>query len=80
MIEEEQPSAQLRARLVAAFNDSYRGYQRTYGTCTASAKTAADRFFAEGAGITRGLAGEIAGTEVGAKADDSAGDGAPAPQ
>ena len=61
ILKTEEPPAQLRGRMVAAFNASYRGYQRTYGTCTPSAKTAASRFFSEGMVITKGLASEIGG-------------------
>lgn len=54
----EEPPAQLRGRMVATFNSSYRDYQRTYAACTASAKTVADRFLGEGATITKQLAAE----------------------
>jgi len=65
----EQPPALLRGRMVAAFNSAYRSYQRTYGTCTPSAKTATTRFFAEGMVITKGLAEEFKGDSETKKAD-----------
>jgi len=64
----EQPPALLRGRMVVAFNSSYRSYQRTYGTCTPSAKTATTRFFSEGMAITRGLAEEFRGKHATKKA------------
>ena len=64
ILQAEEPPAILRRRMVAAFNMSYRGYQRTYGTCTQSAKTAANRFFSEGMAITKGLASEIGAGDI----------------
>lgn len=55
ILDAEQPAGQFRARLIASFNNGYRGFQRTYGTCTTSAKTAADRFFSEGSQIAATL-------------------------
>lgn len=71
ILERESPATQLRARMVAAFNNSYRSYQRTYGACTGSAKTAAERFFDEGAGITRGLSNEIASSNPADSIDEA---------
>jgi uncharacterized protein (TIGR02301 family) len=56
ILDSEDPSTQFRARLIAAFNNGYRGFQRTYASCTPSAKTAADRFFAEGSQLAVSLA------------------------
>ena len=73
VLEVEAPQGQLRGRLVGAFNTSYRNYQRTYGACTTSAKTATDRFLSEGAGISTGIARAIehggAGEEAGKTAE-----------
>ncbi len=74
-----------RAKLVNSFNDGYRGYRRTYRSCTSSATLAISRFSIEGAQITAALAkpsgyaskgpvGETAATE-GATATDAGGDG-----
>ena len=45
-----------RAKLVNSFNDGYRGYRRTYRTCTQSATLATRRFSTEGAQIAASLA------------------------
>jgi len=55
MLEAEDPPGQFRARLIGAFNNGYRGYRRTYLSCTASAKTAETRFLAEGSQIASAL-------------------------
>lgn len=55
MLDVEDPPGQFRARLIAAFNAGYRGYRRTYLSCTASAKTAENRFLTEGAQIASEL-------------------------
>jgi uncharacterized protein (TIGR02301 family) len=52
----EGSTAVRRAKLVNSFNDGYRGYRRTYRTCTSSATLAVTRFLTEGAQITDGLA------------------------
>ena len=59
ILKAEQPPAQLRQQMVAAFNNSYRGYQRTYAACSTSAKTVTARFFTEGQTITKGMASRI---------------------
>jgi hypothetical protein len=41
---------------VNSFNDGYRGYRRTYRTCTQSATLATQRFSTEGAQIAASLA------------------------
>ena len=60
MLEAEGPPGQFRARLIAAFNNGFRGYQRTYSSCTASAKTAENRFLTEGSELATGLADTLA--------------------
>lgn len=47
-----------RAQLVNGFNQGYRGYSRTYRSCTESAKTAIARFMHEGSQIAGNLARE----------------------
>lgn len=44
-----------RAKLVNKFNDGYRGYRRTYRTCTESATRASRRFSTEGAELASSL-------------------------
>lgn len=51
----EGTTALRRARLVESFNKGYRGYSRTYRTCTKPALLAIDRFLEQGASITDGL-------------------------
>ena len=52
----EGSSALRRAKLTRSFNNGYRSYSRTYGTCSSTAQTAVDRFLAEGADIADNLA------------------------
>ncbi|MBU1212467.1 MAG: TIGR02301 family protein [Alphaproteobacteria bacterium] len=55
IIRAEGSSALRRARLSRSFNEGYRSYSRTYKICTASAKTAVERFLTEGTGIAEEL-------------------------
>lgn len=48
LIEAEGTTAIRRAKLVQGFNKGYRGYRRTYRSCTEPAKIAIDRFMEEG--------------------------------
>src|SRR6185295_7019282 len=57
ILRNEGTTAVRRAKLVNAFNDGYRGYRRTYRTCTQSATLATTRFSTEGASIAASLAG-----------------------
>ncbi|MEC9369117.1 MAG: TIGR02301 family protein [Pseudomonadota bacterium] len=52
LLRSEGTSAIRRARLVQEFNKGYRGYRRTYRTCTESAQLAVDRFMEEGAKLS----------------------------
>jgi uncharacterized protein (TIGR02301 family) len=56
ILKSEGTTAVRRAKLVNSFNDGYRGYRRTYRTCTQSATLATRRFSAEGAQIAAALA------------------------
>ena len=56
ILRNEGTTAVRRAKLVNAFNDGYRGYRRTYRSCTQSATLATTRFSAEGATIAASLA------------------------
>ena len=51
LIESEGTTAIRRAKLVKGFNKGYRGYRRTYRSCTEPAKVAIDRFMDEGGAI-----------------------------
>mgnify|MGYP003542028282 CR=1 FL=1 len=56
IVKNEGSTAVRRAKLVNSFNDGYRGYRRTYRTCTQSATLATTRFSTEGASIAASLA------------------------
>lgn len=55
LITAEGSSALRRARLTRRFNQGYRSYSRTYNVCTASARTAIERFIAEGVNISESV-------------------------
>ena len=56
ILRNEGTTAVRRAKLVNSFNDGYRGYRRTYRSCTQSATLATVRFSSEGASIAASLA------------------------
>jgi uncharacterized protein (TIGR02301 family) len=56
ILKNEGSTAVRRAKLVNSFNDGYRGYRRTYRSCTSSATVAITRFSTEGAQIAMALA------------------------
>ncbi len=56
ILKNEGTTAVRRAKLVNKFNDGYRGYRRTYRSCTQSATLASRRFSTEGAQIASALA------------------------
>ena len=56
ILKHEGTTAVRRAKLVGSFNDGYRGYRRTYRSCTPSATLATTRFSTEGARIAAALA------------------------
>jgi uncharacterized protein (TIGR02301 family) len=56
LVKLEGSTAVRRAKLVKSFNNGYRGYRRTYRTCTGSATVAIDRFTIEGSEIALALA------------------------
>ena len=55
LVNAEGTSALRRARLVDNFNKGYRGYARTYRTCTKPAILAINRFMQQGASIADAL-------------------------
>ena len=83
IVKNEGSTAVRRAKLVNSFNDGYRGYRRTYRTCTSSATLAITRFSAEGAQIAAALAKPShyasRGSTTDTPASTTATDAAPAP-
>ena len=55
LVNAEGTSALRRARLVDSFNKGYRGYARTYRSCTRPAVLAINRFMEQGASIADAL-------------------------
>jgi uncharacterized protein (TIGR02301 family) len=55
LVSTEGTTALRRARLVDSFNKGYRGYARTYRTCTKPAIVAINRFMEQGASIADGM-------------------------
>jgi uncharacterized protein (TIGR02301 family) len=55
LVSAEGTTALRRARLVDSFNKGYRGYARTYRTCTKPALVAIDRFMEQGASLADSL-------------------------
>lgn len=55
LVSAEGTSALRRAKLVDSFNKGYRGYARTYRTCTPPALSAIERFMQQGAEIADAL-------------------------
>jgi len=52
LVKVEGTTAIRRAKLVKGFNKGYRGYRRTYRSCTEPAQQAVERFMEEGEQIT----------------------------
>lgn len=55
LIDSEGTSAVRRLKFTRAFNAGYRGYNRSYTTCTQTARTTIDRFLAEGTELADSL-------------------------
>jgi uncharacterized protein (TIGR02301 family) len=60
LIDAETPSGDRRARMIAAFNRGYNGFQQTYRTCTPAATVAVRRYIDEGVKISRDLTARYA--------------------
>jgi uncharacterized protein (TIGR02301 family) len=60
LIDAETPSGDRRARMIAAFNRGYNGFQQTYRTCTPAALVAIRRYIDEGSKISRDLTARYA--------------------
>lgn len=55
LLKTEGTSALRRIKLVKSFNKGYRGFRRTYRSCTESANLAIEKFMVEGAAIAETL-------------------------
>jgi uncharacterized protein (TIGR02301 family) len=53
LIDAESPNGERKARMVAAFNRGYRGFQQSYRTCTPAADLVIRRYLEEGSKIAR---------------------------
>ncbi|MBN9148190.1 MAG: TIGR02301 family protein [Kaistia sp. SCN 65-12] len=60
LIDAETPAGERRARMIAAFNRGYTGFQQTYRVCTPAANVAIRRYIEEGAKIARDLTARYA--------------------
>lgn len=60
LVDAETPSGERRARMIAAFNRGYNGFQQTYRTCTPAANVAIRRYLEEGSKISRNLTARYA--------------------
>jgi uncharacterized protein (TIGR02301 family) len=60
IIDAEVPSGDRRARMIAAFNRGYRGYQQSYRTCTPAADVVIRRYLEEGSKIAREMTARYA--------------------
>ena len=60
LVDAETPSGDRRARMIAAFNRGYNGFQQTYRTCTPAAGIAIRRYIEEGSKISRDLTARYA--------------------
>jgi uncharacterized protein (TIGR02301 family) len=60
LIDAETPSGDRRARMIAAFNRGYNGFQQTYRSCTPAATVAVRRYIDEGIKISRDLTARYA--------------------
>jgi uncharacterized protein (TIGR02301 family) len=60
LIDAEAPAGERRARMVAAFNRGYRGFQQSYRTCTPAADLVIRRYLEEGSRIARDVTARYA--------------------
>src|SRR5215211_5762340 len=60
LIDAEAPAGERRARMVAAFNRGYRGFQQTYRTCTPAADLVIRRYLEAGSKIARDVTARYA--------------------
>ena len=60
LVAAEAQAADRKARMTAAFNRSYRGFQQNYRTCTPAADIVIRRYLEEGSKIARDLTARYA--------------------
>ena len=60
LIGAEAPSGERRARMIAAFNRGYRGFQQSYRSCTPAADLVIRRYLEEGSKIAREMTARYA--------------------
>jgi uncharacterized protein (TIGR02301 family) len=60
LIDAEAPAGERRARMVAAFNRGYHGFQQSYRTCTPAADLVIRRYLEEGSKIARDVTARYA--------------------
>jgi uncharacterized protein (TIGR02301 family) len=60
LVDAETPGGERRARMIAAFNRGYRGFQQSYRTCTPAAELVIRRYLEEGSKIARDMTARYA--------------------
>jgi uncharacterized protein (TIGR02301 family) len=60
LISAEAPTGDRRARMIAAFNRGYRGFQQSYRTCTPAADLVIRRYLEEGSKLAREMTARYA--------------------
>ncbi len=60
LVDAEAQGGERKARLTAAFNRGYRGYQQNYRTCTPAAEVVIRRYLDEGSKIARDMTARYA--------------------
>jgi uncharacterized protein (TIGR02301 family) len=60
LVDAEAPAGERRARMVAAFNRGYQGFQQSYRTCTPAADLVIRRYLEEGSRIARDVTARYA--------------------
>jgi uncharacterized protein (TIGR02301 family) len=60
LIDAEAPGGERRRKIVASFNNGYRGFEQTYRTCTPAADYAIRRYLDEGSKIARDITARYA--------------------
>lgn len=61
LLDAEGTTPERREKLAGAYNRGYRGYETTYGQCTANARVTIERFVAEGGRLARDISDRFGG-------------------
>lgn len=61
LLDAEGTAPERREKLAGAYNRGYRGYETTYGQCTANARAAIARFVTEGGRLARDISDRYGG-------------------